>query len=311
MANEIESLVNQGYCDQSNFAGTSTDYCHFDIARLKSIWRHPRGYKYPVGFQFTYSNILIEQQKGNIVPVYPLWNAEFVTPDNGVQTFGGGHKATTDRMPVEIKATMREGVQGYQAIKTIERAGQHSFTLIDQDGTVFVYEDKDGRVGGFTSDFFQVGPYKGAAGDSAMYAIEFQLDRRLFDTGLKAIVAEAYDFDIEDVQGVQDLQLTLTAPTNGASTISFTATRKADLHDVSQLGLDTGNLLLKVNGVNTAWDGSISYSNGVYTIPVDATFATGQTVTLHTLSNYGNTGITQITDTNTLVKSNVAKTVVL
>jgi len=33
----IESIVNLGYCSESNFQGTATNYCIFDIKRLKKL----------------------------------------------------------------------------------------------------------------------------------------------------------------------------------------------------------------------------------------------------------------------------------
>ena len=302
----IESIVNLGYCSESNFQGTATNYCIFDIKRLKKLWRFPLNFKFEAGFDFTLVNLQELEQQGKLVPIYTLKDAQFTTAENGVQTFGGGDKKLIEKMPFEIEAMLTNGVQGYQAVISIEKAGYHSFIMVDVEDTIWAQESSDGRIGAINSEFMQVLPYTGAGSESASYKINFQLDRLTIDTRLKAIKADSFDFATDDITGVDDITLTLTAPINGGSTVTFTAKRTKDGHNVEQGGLVVGDFLLTSAGSTIA--GTLAYANGVYTFTRSpGTWATGNIITLKT---WDSTLSVQIINVDgQMIKSNVATTV--
>lgn len=302
----IEDIVNLGYCSESNFQGTATNYCIFDIKRLKKLWRFPLNFKFEAGFEFTLANLQELEQQGKLVPIYTLKDAQFTTAENGVQTFGGGDKKLIEKMPFEIEAMLTNGVQGYQAVISIEKATYHSFVLVDAEDTIWVAEDKTGLIGAINSEFMQVLPYTGAGSESASYKINFQLDRLTIDTRLKAIKADSFDFATDDITGVDDITLTLTAPINGGGTVTFTAKRTKDGHNVEQGGLVVGDFLLTSAGSTIA--GTLAYANGVYTFTRSSgTWATGNTITLKT---WDSTLSVQIINVDgQMIKSNVATTV--
>ena len=302
----IESIVNLGYCSESNFQGTATNYCIFDIKRLKKLWRFPLNFKFEAGFDFTLVNLQELEQQGKLVPIYTLKDAQFTTAENGVQTFGGGDKKLIEKMPFEIEAMLTNGVQGYQAVISIEKAGYHSFIMVDVEDTIWAQESSDGRIGAINSEFMQVLPYTGAGSESASYKINFQLDRLTIDTRLKAIKADSFDFATDDITGVDDITLTLTAPINGGSTVTFTAKRTKDGHNVEQGGLVVGDFLLTSAGSTIA--GTLAYANGVYTFTRSSgTWATGNIITLKT---WDSTLSVQIINVDgQMIKSNVATTV--
>jgi len=302
----IESIVNLGYCSESNFQGTATNYCIFDIKRLKKLWRFPLNFKFEAGFEFTLANLQELEQQGKLVPIYTLKDAQFTTAENGVQTFGGGDKKLIEKMPFEIEAMLTNGVQGYQAVISIEKATYHSFVLVDAEDTIWVAEDKTGLIGAINSEFMQVLPYTGAGSESASYKINFQLDRLTIDTRLKAIKADSFDFATDDITGVDDITLTLTAPINGGSTVTFTAKRTKDGHNVEQGGLVVGDFLLTSAGSTIA--GTLAYANGVYTFTrTTGTWATGNIITLKTWDS--TLGVQIINVDGQMIKSNVATTV--
>lgn len=304
----IENIVNLGYCSESNFQGTATNYCIFDIKRLKKLWRFPLNFKFDAGFEFTLANLQELEQQGKLVPIYTLKDAQFTTPENGVQTFGGGDKKLIEKMPIEIEAMLTNGTQGYQALISIEKATYHSFILVDVEDTVWVAEDKTGQIGAINSEFMQVLPYTGAGSESASYKINFQLDRLTFDTRLKAIKADSFDFATDDIKGVDDITLKLTAPLEGTNTVTFTAKRTKDGHNVEQGGLVVGDFLLTENG--TTVNGTLAYANSVYTFTRSTgNWTVGQTLALKTWDS--SLGVQIINVDGQMIKSNVATTVVL
>ncbi len=304
----IESIVNVGYCSESNFQGTATNYCIFDIKRLKKLWRFPLNFKFEAGFELTLANLQELEQQGKLVPIYTLKDAQFTTAENGVQTFGGGDKKLIEKMPFEVEAMLTNGIQGYQAVISIEKATYHSFILVDVEDTIWVQEGSDGRIGAINSEFMQVMPYTGAGSESASYKINFQLDRLTIDTRLKAIKADSFDFSTDDIKGVDDITLTLTAPVNGGNTATFRAKRTKDGHNVEQGGLINTDFLVTSNG--TAVPGTLAYSNGVYTFTrTSGTWSTGQTVALKTWDSSLSVQIINVD--GQMMKSNIATTVVV
>lgn len=300
----VEDLLNIGQCS-SNRRGTSNDFCYLDIKRIKKLLRANSGFKFPEGFEFTLDNLLLEEQKGNITPIYTLVDNTFTTAENGVQTFGGGTKALIEKMPIEMQAKLLNGVQGYQNTLTVEKSKVHSFFIVDVDDTVWGYKTKDGLFGGIKSDFFQVMPYVGAGDESAGYMIEWQLDRNQFDTGLHALTSSEYDFDMSDVKGYSNLVIEISnAPVVGDTAVNFTVRRSED--QVAQVGLDNSELEVSIDGV--AEVSPVVTDNGVGSYSVAITAATlGQDIKIRT---YDGT-YTIVNLDGILLKSDTASTIVV
>jgi len=265
----VETLLNVGKCTQSGFNGTSNDFCPLDIKRIKKLLRTSPGFKFPEGFEFTLDNLLLEEQKGNIIPLYTLEDNTFTTAENGVQTFGGGVKSLIEKMPIEMQAKLVNGVQGYQNTLTVEKAKVHGFFIVDVDDTVFGQKTKDGLFGAITSPFFQVMPYTGAGDESAGYMIEWQLDRNQFDNRLVGLRDEDYDADMENVKGANNLVIDIpTAPVVGDTAVNFTVHRLED--KVAQLGLDNSEIEVSVNGTAEVSPTITDNGDGSYSVAVSA-----------------------------------------
>jgi hypothetical protein len=276
----LKEVLNLGHCDAGEISGTNTDFCKIDIERLKALWRFPYNYKFDEGFNFNKENIQGLQQDGTLTKIYKFKTSAFTTEDNAVQTYAGGVKSLTDKLPIQIEGTLENGIQGYKQILSIEKAGYHSFILEDKDGTLFMATDKDGNPRPINSEFFQVKPYVGAGDNAANYMVEFQLDRKQFDNYISSLSSEDYDFDADDIVGVVDVDLQLIAPTNGGSVLNFNATRKTDKHTLKQAGLETLSVVVKVNGVVLAGTTAIGTTSDYVFTRTTGTFATGEVVSL-------------------------------
>ena len=303
----IHELINVGHCSQNGMAGTSNDFCALDIARLKKYLRFPYGYKFPDDFEPTAENFNLLTQNGTMTPLYTLVDSAFSTEANGIQTFGGGKKKLIEKMPYQIDAKMINGVQGYQNSVTITNAQAHSFLLVDENNTIFGTKGKDGVFRPISSEFLNVEAYMGAGSESANYMIQVQLDRRQFDEGLSGLRSEDYDFEIDDIKGFTNLDITIpTTPTTGSTTLAFKVVRKED--KVPQLGLTATDLKIYVNGVvvGSPTIGTPT-SEGLYSVTGLTPFTLGQVVEVKT-----NDGTYNVVDlAGTLLKSNVAQTVVV
>lgn len=302
----IHTLTNLGSCGISNFAGTSNDFCPFDINRIKKILRLPYNFKFDVDFEFTLDNLLTLQQKGKIIPLYTIVDSSFTTDENAVETFGGGKKKLIEKMPIQIEGKMKNGTQGYKNTLTIEKAPLHSFLIVDVNNNIWGFKGKDGLFGGINSEFLQIMPYSGSGEASATYMLQFQLDRKQFDTGLVVIEEDDCDFDIDKVMGVTNLNISFNAvPVVGGTALSFRAVKVED--NVAQLGLGNTELALTVGGVVVSTPTIVEGTSGNYTITGLTAFTLGQVITLQTK---GGGSIVANLD-NVLLKSNLAETIVV
>lgn len=302
----IHNLTNLGSCGVNGFAGTNNDFCKFDVNRIKKVLRMPYNYKFPSDFEFTLDNLLTLQQEGKIVPLYTIVNASFTTEDNGIETFGGGKKQLIEKMPIQIEGKMINGIQGYQNTLTIEKAPAHSFLIVDVNNNIFGFKGKDGLFGGINSEFLQVMPYVGSGDASPGYMIQFQLDRNAFDTGLVVIQNSDYDFEIDDVRGVTNLEITIpVTPVVGGTSVSFKVVRKED--NAPQLGLSADELSISVGGVVVSTPTIVEGVGGNYSVTGLTAFTLGQVIAIQTK---GAGTITANLD-GVLLKSNNATTVVV
>lgn len=278
---KLVDLLNVGHCSTSGILGTSTDFCKLDIDRLKEIWRMPYNFKFPVDFEFTLPNLQALQEEGKLVKVSTFKTSSDSTEENSVNTYAGGKKSLMDKMPKQIDATLENGIQGYQSILSLEKAGMHSFLLIDENNTIFMAKGKDGLARGLNSEFFQVMDYKMRGDQPAGFNIQFQLNRAQFDNDLQGLRSEDYAFDIDDVYGITDLDLIVTAPANAGTTMAFSVLRNTDRHSFNQEGLEamTG-WVVKVDGVVAT--GAVTAVTGGYryTITSPVAFNTGDVVTI-------------------------------
>ena len=278
---KLVDLLNVGRCSTSQILGTATDFCKLDIDRLKEVWRMPYNFKFPVDFEFTLENIKDLQEDGKLVKVSTFKTSSDTTEDNNINTYAGGKKSLMDKMPKQIDATLENGIQGYQAILSLEKAGMHSFLLIDENNTIFMAKGKDGLARGLNSEFFQVMDYKMRGDQPAGFNIQFQLNRAQFDNDLQGLRSEDYNFDIDDVVGITDLDLIVTAPANAGTTMDFSVLRNTDRHSFNQEGLESmTGWVVKVDGVVAT--GAVTAVTGGYryTITSPVAFNTDDVVTI-------------------------------
>lgn len=277
---KLVDLLNVGRCSTSQILGTATDFCKLDIDRLKEIWRMPYNFKFDANFEFTLANLQALQEEGKLIKVSTFKTSSDSTEENSVNTYAGGKKSLMDKMPKQIDATLENGIQGYQSILSLEKAGMHSFLLIDENNTIFMAKGKDGLARGLNSEFFQVMDYKMRGDQPAGFNIQFQLNRAQFDNDLQGLRSEDYAFDIDDIYGITDLDLIVTAPANAGTAMDFSVLRNTDRHSFNQEGLEamTG-WVVKINGDVVV--GSVTVSNGIYKFTLTSgAFATGDVVTI-------------------------------
>ena len=305
----FQDLINVGYCSESGIGGTGLGYCPFDIKRLKAIWRHPLNFKYPDAFDFTKANIQVLVQEGKIIPLYKTKNTTWNTPENGVQTFEGGDKVVTDRFPYEFSTNFTNGKQYHTVLAQLSNAGFHSFTLIDEDDNIILIKEEDGTLRAINCEFFNVGAYMPQGNDSAMVKVDIQLnDRKAIDYKLSFLKSESYDFAPEEITGVVDLQLKLTAPVSTVNALKFTATQVKDGHSAIQMGLLTGDIKVQEAGVTVP--GALAVVNNEYVFTrTTGLFTLAAVVTVETYDTVVASSIINVNDV--MIRAAKATTIVV
>jgi hypothetical protein len=300
----LQDTVNIGYCNESGISGTGLGYCPFDVKRLKAIWRFPMNFKFPANFDNTKANVQKLVQEGKLTPIYKTKNTAWNTPENGVQTFEGGDKVVTDKLPYELSTTFTNGYQYHQTLVKLAQAGSHSFVFVDEDDNLVLIKEEDGTLRGVRSEFFNVGPYMPQGNDSAMTKVEIQLnDRKAIDNRLAFIKSESYTYSPEEITGIVDLQLSPIAPSAATTpgVLRFKANQVKDGHSAIQLGLDNSDIKVteKIGvalPVTIAGTLAVVGEDYVFTRTVGA-FTIGSIVSLETYDTIVASSVINVNDT--------------
>ena len=132
-----------------------------------------------------------------------------------------------------------------------------------------------------------------------------QISRTQFDSDVAFVSNENLDFTAEqDLDGYNDIEIALTAPTNAAITLAIKVYAKSNNKLVALTGLAKEDFLLKVDGVTVTIIALAAGSvDGEYTL-TSAAYTTGEIITLQLFDATLNASIINLD--GTMYKSNVA-----
>lgn len=308
----LVDIVNSVMCGAGDVSGTGLKNCKQDIKRVVTIGLVERGYIFQEGDINTLAGIRLLQQKGKAIILNGVVEISDNTADDNIITrTGSGEKIVSGKNPYEYTVTFDNGLAFHKALTALSSYKGFDIVFFDSKGDVFFTQTKAGLYKGFTLGMFENGKYMMSNGaDAASQSVTFQLINRLeFDERVSWIVSDNLDYNAaEDLDGYNDVQLNLVAPTSGATTVDFTAKTSADNHSVSISGLAVTDFVYTVNGATVVPTALVENSQGNYTLTVTAV-STGEELTL---SLYDTVINTYIIDTDgVLYKSNIAKTIVV
>lgn len=309
----LTNIVNSVNCSASEVLGTGLKNCKQDIKRVTTLGLLERGLKFDEARSLELAYIQELQQKGQLIILQGVVELTDNTAEDTIITrAGSGEKIVAGKNPYEYAVMFDNGLNFHKALTSLSSHRQYDLIMFDSKGDAIFTQTKAGEFKGFTLGMFENGKYTMSNGtDASAQTVTFQMVNRLeFDERVSWITADNLDYNAqEDLDGVNDVVFTMTAPTAGTS-IVFTAKTLADNHQVSLSGLLKTDLLYTVDGVTTTITTLTESTTeaGKYTLTVPA-FTTGKVLTLKT---WDTTLLKTIINLDgTLYKSNVATTTAL
>lgn len=304
-------ILNQVNCGGSNANGTSIDYCKFDLNRVTTIGLVQRKYAFQDDEINLLTGVQLLQQQGKLIILQGVRAQVDNTAEDNIKTYdGSGEKSVISKYPYEWTFTFENGLAWHTAVQFVNSNKQYDLVMWDDKGTCFLATSEQGEVYGLSTIMVNVNKYMSGAGtDSSTNSITIQVNRSQFDNYVRGIVSENLDYTADlDLDGYKDLEITLTAPADTETTISFTVKTKLDNHLVAIEGLEKEDFLLIIAGatvVPTTLTAGLVPGEYSFTVPA---LATAEVITLKTRDSVNSTDIINVD--SILYKSNTATTVV-
>lgn len=305
----ISEIVNNLSCGAGSLMGTGTKFCPQDIKNPTVVVFAEKGTKFAPADDFNLAALQELQQTGKIIVLNGVVSFTDNTPENETATREStGIKYGTMLPPYDVTFIFDNGVHFHKALTKLEGSKNYDIFIFDVKNDMFGAKDRQGNFRGLDCQYLGVGAYKMGKENSQSLMVQFS--RSDFDNNVAWISNENLDFTAEqDLDGYNDVELTLTAPANLATTLAFKVYAVANNKKVPLTGLAIADLLLKVdNATVTPTLLTPGTEDGDYTLTCPA-FATGDEISLQLFDGTLNASIINLD--GTMYKSNVATTVVV
>lgn len=304
----LSAILNKVNCGASGLLGNGGKFCPIDIDTPKLIVLVEKGLKVLPSDDFNLAYIQELQQKGRAHVFKGVVNFTDNTPENELGTYEAtGEKYLTMKAPYELTFIFDRGLYSYKALTRYESNGLYDLWIFDVKNDMFGSQDSSGNLRGLNAGLVTIGKYGIGKENSQMMTV--QINRADFDNNVAWITNENLDFTAEqDLDGYNDVTITLTAPANAATTLSFSVKATSNNKSVPLEGLALADLLYQVDGVTATPTLLTSPSPGNYVLTVPA-LSTGDVLTLTTFDSGLNAYIINLD--GVLYKSNIATTTVL
>ena len=305
----ISAIVNKVNCGASEQMGTGRKFCPMDINVPKVVVLIKKGLKIAPSKQFNLAYIQELQQQGKAVVLNGIVSFTDNTPTNETATREStGIKYTTMKAPYELQFVFDNGLYFHKALDKFESSTQWDLLIFDVNNDLFGAQDRQGNFRGLDCVYMSVENYK--IGKENAQMLNVQLSRSDFDNNVAWIVNESLDFTAEqDLDGYNDVEITLVAPTAGNNGINFSVKAISNNKFIPLNGLTINDLLATQDGGNDTLANLTVDGEGLYSAELAGTPILGNTVTLKLYDGILAANIINLD--GTLYKSNVATTVVV
>jgi len=295
--------VNKIDCGANGTLGAGLAGCRIDWERTVLMGAiKQRGYVFTQEIDLDYIRSL--EQSGIVDILQGIVSFVDQTADDTIITReGSGLKRVAGKMPYEKVATFDNGVNFQKAITSLSSYNSYDLFFMDVNNNMWFTSTKSGEFKGFTAGMFEAGKYLNGDGtNAASQTITFQLVNRYeIDQQLSWITSDNLDFSSEDLQGVNEVLVSIDPIAALSTTIVVDAYLLDGTHSVD--GLLTTDWELTRNGVILAQTVVQSPTTKKYTFTVTAN--TAADVVTARIKN------TVLTPLGTLYKSNTATAVVV
>jgi hypothetical protein len=305
----ISAVVNNLSCGANSQLGTGTKFCPQDIENPTVVVFAEKGTKFAPSDDLTLSAVQELQQKGKLIVLSGVVSFTDNTAENTTGTREStGIKYTTLLNPYDFTFVFDNGLHFHKALTKLEGSKNYDMFIFDVKNDMFGALDRQGNFRGLDCQYVGVGGYK--IGMENSQSLMVQISRTQFDSDVAFVSNENLDFTAEqDLDGYNDIEIQLIAPTAGTTALGFKIYAKANNKLIPLQGFGVQNLLCKI-GASTVTPTTLTVSSpeGNYAIDVPS-MSLGQVVTLQLFDSVLNASIINLD--GSLYKSNVATTVVV
>jgi len=246
----ISQVVNNLSCGANALMGTGTKFCPQDIKNPTLVAFVEKGTKIAPADDFNLAYMQELQQTGKAIV---LSNVVSFTDNTGENETGTrestGIKYGTLLLPYDFTFVFDNGIHFYKALAKLEGSKNYDIFIFDVKNDMFGALDRQGNFRGLDCQYVGVGNYK--IGKENSQSLMVQVSRSDFDNSVAFISNENLDFTAEqDLDGYNDINITLTAPANLATTLAIKVYASSNNKLVALTGLAKEDFLLKVDGAS-------------------------------------------------------------
>jgi len=299
----ISNILNLVACGASATLGTGTNGCRPFFKKVSSIWLLPSGTVFDGAEDLNLAYVQTLQAQGNLIVLKGIENFTDNTPDNVTEEFESGIKKHVRKAKYEFMAQFSKGMYFNAALDYLNSDGSYDAILVDVEGNLLGTESTSGSLKGFSLGMLQKEKLTWATDSTAQReGIAFQMTvPNEFDRDYVYIQNTQLEFNPEVLDGINEIVLNLSVPSNSDTSITVTAKRKQDGGVFT--GASFGDFLVTTNGATTnPTGGDDSVLAGTYILTGVAAISTNDVVAVRLYDNSNNRSVINLA--TTLYKSN-------
>lgn len=267
----LQDQLNTIECGAEGVVGSGSLGCPIDPENIKHIYAVSSGTKITT----TLDRALVRtmQKAGTLIPLLDAFDVTWTPEENQLETSPSlGIKSKGRTGLYELTAMFANGTHFQKVLKSMEGQNKWDIIVIDEDDNIFGTEGKNGEFKGFRTSMFAVNPYKfksGAEGGKTSATMQFSRSNE-FNEAMTGIMSETLDFIPSDMDGVNEIKLSLSGLTAASTGIVVkTVLDKGRTHFVG--GLAVADFLVKVAGATVVPSGIVEDSDAkTYSLTVAA-----------------------------------------
>lgn len=306
----LSSILNLVACGAGAVLGTGTVGCRPFFKKVSSIWLLPSGTVLDGSQTLNLAYVQTLQAQGNLIILKGIENFTDNTPDNVTEEFESGIKKHVRKAKYEFLAQFSKGMYFNAALDYLNSDGSYDAILVDIEGNILGTQSTSGSLKGFSLGMLQKSKLTWATDSTAQReGIMFQMTvPNEFDRDYVYVQNTQLDFNPETLDGVNEIVLTLSTPSDTDTSITVVAKRKQD--GGAFTGATFSNFLVQTGGTTTnPTAGSDSATAGTYVLTGITALSTGDVVTVRLYDNSNNRNIINLS--TVMYKSNVSSETVV
>jgi hypothetical protein len=285
-------------CGITDAQGLGLAHCKFnwnDMAGGSTLFLR-RGTELPAAF--TLASLRALQVSGKLKVASNPFSVEIQNSDDQKETSSGGQTAVATKGLYGFMNKYVNGLMFDTALASLNGQNGYDVILVDSAGSFLFHTSKSGKRTGFSAGMVNATMIDFASGaTTTKTGVEFQLvNRSQMDNGKTFVNADELDFSILELNGINQLEVTLVAPADGATVVTGRIVSK---FDSTLTSVEITQAALTVTGA-TASAATVA-ADGALSITVGA-LSTGDIITVKVTGVYEDTeGVLYKSNTATVV----------